>query len=71
MHYRGREPCANNKAIISKFDEKLDITILNTGQVAMHLSKVCNKATSLKFQATDSRIDNIDKTLHDHDEEMK
>eukprot|EP00957_Ditylum_brightwellii_P161769 12316721-Ditylum_brightwellii.AAC.2 len=61
----------SSNAIISRFYEKLDKTILNTGQVATNLSKTCNKATSLKFQATDSRINNIDKTLHDHDEEIK
>eukprot|EP00957_Ditylum_brightwellii_P159585 12147986-Ditylum_brightwellii.AAC.1 len=36
----------------------------------MKLSETCSKAPSLKFQAPDSRIDNINKTLHDHDEEI-
>eukprot|EP00957_Ditylum_brightwellii_P152538 11611146-Ditylum_brightwellii.AAC.1 len=61
----------NNNAIISTFDEKLNKVILYTKQVATDLCKACNKATSLKFQASDSRPDNIDKTLHDHDEERQ
>eukprot|EP00957_Ditylum_brightwellii_P097866 7453539-Ditylum_brightwellii.AAC.1 len=61
----------NNKVIHSNVDEKLDKAILNTKQVAMDLSKACNKATSLQCQASDSRFDNIDKTLHDHDEEIQ
>eukprot|EP00957_Ditylum_brightwellii_P056488 4282152-Ditylum_brightwellii.AAC.1 len=61
----------NNKSIISKFDEKLDKAILNTKQITTNLSKACNKATSLNFQGPDSRFDNIDKTLHNHDEEIQ
>eukprot|EP00957_Ditylum_brightwellii_P048605 3688278-Ditylum_brightwellii.AAC.1 len=61
----------NNNAITSNFDEKLNKVILDTEQVAMDLSKACNKATLLKFQASDSRLDDIDKTLHGHDEELQ
>eukprot|EP00957_Ditylum_brightwellii_P096148 7325358-Ditylum_brightwellii.AAC.1 len=49
----------NNKVIHSRFEEKLDKTILNTKQVDTNLSKAYNKATSLKLQVTDSRLDDI------------
>eukprot|EP00957_Ditylum_brightwellii_P104518 7963708-Ditylum_brightwellii.AAC.1 len=61
----------NNKAISFKFEEKWNKAILNTKQVAANLSEACNKATSSKFQLTNSGIDNIDKTLHDQEEEIQ
>eukprot|EP00957_Ditylum_brightwellii_P183901 14008080-Ditylum_brightwellii.AAC.1 len=51
--------------------EKLNKAIHDTKQVATKLSKACNKAPSLNFQVPDSRFDNINKTLHYHDEEMQ
>eukprot|EP00957_Ditylum_brightwellii_P199001 15169106-Ditylum_brightwellii.AAC.1 len=61
----------NNKDIISIFEEKLNKTILNTKQVATNPSKTCGTATSLKFQVSDSRSDNLEDTLLDHDEEIQ
>eukprot|EP00957_Ditylum_brightwellii_P028325 2139216-Ditylum_brightwellii.AAC.1 len=61
----------NNKVINSQLKEKLDKAILNTKQVATNLFNACNKATSPKFQVTDSRIDDINKTLQDHDREIQ
>eukprot|EP00957_Ditylum_brightwellii_P075847 5764585-Ditylum_brightwellii.AAC.1 len=61
----------NNKVIYSLFEEKLDKAILNTKQAVTDLSEACNKATSLKFQISNSRFDNINKTLHDHDNEIQ
>eukprot|EP00957_Ditylum_brightwellii_P156978 11947310-Ditylum_brightwellii.AAC.1 len=40
-------------------------------QVTANLSKACDKATSPKFQITNSRLDNIEETLLDHDEETQ
>eukprot|EP00957_Ditylum_brightwellii_P125624 9575327-Ditylum_brightwellii.AAC.1 len=61
----------NNKVIHYQFEENLDKAILHTEQVATKLFDACNKATSLKFQVPDSRIDNTNKTLHNHDEEIQ
>eukprot|EP00957_Ditylum_brightwellii_P139804 10652833-Ditylum_brightwellii.AAC.1 len=61
----------NKKVIHSCFEEKLNKAILDTEQVATKLSEACNKAPALKFYVPDSRLDNIDKTLHDHDKEMQ
>eukprot|EP00957_Ditylum_brightwellii_P001126 89077-Ditylum_brightwellii.AAC.1 len=56
---------------MSNFDEKLNKVILDTKQVVTDLSKAYNKATSLKFQVSDSGFDNIEETLHNHDEELQ
>eukprot|EP00957_Ditylum_brightwellii_P153536 11685946-Ditylum_brightwellii.AAC.1 len=61
----------NSKAIISNFDEKLNKAILDTKQVATDISKACNKATSLKYQVSDFRFDDIEETLLNHDEELQ
>eukprot|EP00957_Ditylum_brightwellii_P051907 3937067-Ditylum_brightwellii.AAC.1 len=61
----------NNKVIISKFEEKLNKAILDIEQVATKLSETCNKAPSLNFQAADSRTDNIEETLLNHDDEIQ
>eukprot|EP00957_Ditylum_brightwellii_P070444 5352351-Ditylum_brightwellii.AAC.1 len=56
---------------MSNFDEKLNKAVLDTKQVAMDLSKACNKDTSPKSQVSDSRFDNIEETLLNHDEELQ
>eukprot|EP00957_Ditylum_brightwellii_P111626 8514297-Ditylum_brightwellii.AAC.1 len=61
----------NNNVIIFNFDEKLNKAILDTEQVATDLSEACSKATSLKFQVSDSRFDDIEETLLDHDDEIQ
>eukprot|EP00957_Ditylum_brightwellii_P049356 3744688-Ditylum_brightwellii.AAC.1 len=61
----------NNKVIHSCFGEKLNKVIHDTKQVATKLSEAYNKAPSLKFHVPDSRFDNIDKTLHNHDKEIQ
>eukprot|EP00957_Ditylum_brightwellii_P126276 9627248-Ditylum_brightwellii.AAC.1 len=61
----------NNKVIHSCFGEKLNKAIHDTKQVAMKLSEAPNKAPALQFYVPDSRIDNINKPLHDHDKEIQ
>eukprot|EP00957_Ditylum_brightwellii_P205991 15346332-Ditylum_brightwellii.AAC.1 len=61
----------NNKVIHSQFKEKLDKAILHTKHVATNLSKACDKDTPSKFQLTNSRINDIDKLLHDQEEEIQ
>eukprot|EP00957_Ditylum_brightwellii_P057475 4357484-Ditylum_brightwellii.AAC.1 len=60
----------NNNVIHSQFEEKLNKAIHNTEQVTSNLSDACDKATLSKFQLTNSRIDNIDKTLHEQEEDI-
>ena len=60
-----------NKVIHSCFEEKLNKAILDTKQVAMKLSEACNKAPAPQFHVPDSRFDDINKTLHDHDKEIQ
>eukprot|EP00957_Ditylum_brightwellii_P026206 1982032-Ditylum_brightwellii.AAC.1 len=60
-----------NKVIHTQFEDELNKAILNTKQFVMNISKAYNKATSVKCQATNSRINNNDKLLQDHDEEIQ
>eukprot|EP00957_Ditylum_brightwellii_P134689 10268356-Ditylum_brightwellii.AAC.1 len=61
----------NNKVIHSHFEEKLNKAVHDTEQVATKLSEAHNKAPALQFHVPDSRFDNIDKMLHDHDKEIQ
>eukprot|EP00957_Ditylum_brightwellii_P073534 5587323-Ditylum_brightwellii.AAC.1 len=61
----------NNKVIHTCFEEKLDKAILDIKRVATKLSEACNRAPALQFHVPDSRIDNINKALHYHDEEIQ
>eukprot|EP00957_Ditylum_brightwellii_P211053 15365707-Ditylum_brightwellii.AAC.2 len=45
--------------------------IFNTKQVPTNLSEAWDKVTLSKFQLTNSRIDNINKTLHEQEEEIQ
>eukprot|EP00957_Ditylum_brightwellii_P169290 12884816-Ditylum_brightwellii.AAC.2 len=60
----------NNNVIHSCFEEKLNIVINDTKQVATKLSDAYNKAPALQFHAPDSITDNINKALHDYDKEV-
>eukprot|EP00957_Ditylum_brightwellii_P065283 4951319-Ditylum_brightwellii.AAC.1 len=61
----------NNKVIHSQLEEKLNKVIINTEQVTTNLSEACDKATSSKFQLTNSKIDDINRKLHDQEEEIQ
>jgi hypothetical protein len=61
----------NNTKITTQFEEKSTKAIINTNQVAMNLSEACDKATSSKFLQTNSRIDVIDKTLQEQEDEIQ
>eukprot|EP00957_Ditylum_brightwellii_P130613 9964200-Ditylum_brightwellii.AAC.1 len=61
----------SNAVMNTQFEETLNKAILSTEQVTTNLSEACNKATLSKCQLTSSRIDDIDKTLHDQEEEIQ
>ena len=61
----------NNKLMQSRFEEKLEKAIQDTEHVATKLSEACNKVPASQFQVTDSRIDNMNKAIQDHGEDIQ
>eukprot|EP00957_Ditylum_brightwellii_P120417 9187939-Ditylum_brightwellii.AAC.1 len=61
----------NNRVIHSQFEEKLNIAIHDTEQVAMKLSNACNQAPALQFHASYSRFDDIEESLLKYDDEIQ